>query len=265
MFHDKIRSVEFSEHPAADLHARRAGLLDVLMNFDFQNSSDQAANFPMEEYCSALLQKICTLTSAHLKAFITYQTQLVVDPVSWLNNLDELIIGNAELFDTKMLLLKAEKAMFLIEFALQEARKDNFQKSRRFDFEKVKCQLLNMTSTEEQLTYLYSVRAEYLQNPAPPLEPGDIPFDQKIMIEVDRVHKLSESLKQVKKSAKTMLSEKYIANEDFMLIMKISKRTSQTWRDVRLIGYSQIQKKIYYLLEDVEALLKSKYISALKR
>jgi hypothetical protein len=265
MFHDRIRSVDFSEHPATDLHARRAGIFDVLMNFDFQDSNDQTTSFPMHAYCSSLLQKICTLSNVHLRSFIDYQVQLMKEPTDWLNALDELIVLNAEMFDTKLLLLRAEKAMLIIESTLQDLRRNNYRKTNSFDLEKVRAHLQTLANLEEQITYLYSVRAKYLQSPSPPLECGEIPFDQKIMIEVDRVHKLMESLKLVKKSAKTVLEEKYIVNEDFMLIMKISKRTAQTWRDIRLISYIQIQKKIYYLLEDVEALLKKNYVGALKR
>lgn len=263
MFHHKVRSVDFPEHPATDLHATRAGIFDVLMNFDFQDSAGTGV-FPLTEYCSALLQKICTLSNTHLRAFISYQVQLMNDPLTWLNNLDELVVLNAEVFDNKMLLLKAEKAMLIIEFSLQELRKNDHRKTNSFDFEKVRYRLQNLQTPEEQITYLYEVRAEYLQSPSPPLEPGEIPFDQKIIIEIERIHKLIESVKLVKRSAKNILQEKYIVNEDFLLIMKISKRTAQTWRDIRLISYIQIQKKIYYLLEDVEALLKKNYIGSVK-
>lgn len=264
MFHDKLKSVDFAEHPATDLYARRAGIFDVLMNFDFMNSSDSISAFPMTEYCSALLQKVCTLSNAHLRGFISYQLQLIKDPASWLNALDELIVLNAEVFDNKMLLLKAEKAMLIIEFSLQDLRKTNYRSTHTFDFEKIRYHLQNIASPEEQIIHLFNLRAEYLQNPSPPLQPGEIPFDQKIMIEVDKIHRLIESMKQIKKSAKNILEEKYIKNEDFLIIMNISKRTAQTWRDLRIIGYSQIQKKIYYLLEDVERLLKTNYINSLK-
>lgn len=264
MLYDKVKAVDFPEHPATDLHARRAGIFDVLMNFDCINSNNDPAAFPATEYCSALLQKICTLSNVHLRAFISYQVQLVKDPATWLNMLDELIVLNAEVFNNKMLLLKAEKAMLIIEFALQDLRRTAHRNQPGFEFETVKAKLQNLEGPEEQINYLYSVRAEYLQSPNPPVQAGEIPFDQKIMIEVDKIHKLMESMKLIRRSAKNILEEKYIINEDFLIIMNISKRTAQTWRDLRLIGHSQIQKKIYYLLEDVERLLKSNYISSLK-
>ncbi|MES2565566.1 MAG: helix-turn-helix domain-containing protein [Bacteroidota bacterium] len=59
-------------------------------------------------------------------------------------------------------------------------------------------------------------------------------------------------------------AEKYIDNQEFILLMKISKRTAQSWRTAGKIGYSQIGNKFYYRLSDVEALLQSYYVKAMK-
>lgn len=47
----------------------------------------------------------------------------------------------------------------------------------------------------------------------------------------------------------------FIDNSEFIRLMKISKRTAQTWRDEKRISYSQIGAKIYYKFSDVEKLL----------
>ena len=47
----------------------------------------------------------------------------------------------------------------------------------------------------------------------------------------------------------------FIDNSEFIRLMKISKRTAQTWRDEKRISYSQIGAKIYYKFADVEKLL----------
>ncbi len=47
----------------------------------------------------------------------------------------------------------------------------------------------------------------------------------------------------------------FIENQDFIKIMKISKRTAQTWHDEGLISFSQIGKRIYYRMTDIQALL----------
>lgn len=47
----------------------------------------------------------------------------------------------------------------------------------------------------------------------------------------------------------------FFSNDEFMKIMKISTRTAQLWRDKEIIGYSQVQGKIYYRLSDIQKLL----------
>lgn len=48
-----------------------------------------------------------------------------------------------------------------------------------------------------------------------------------------------------------------IDNAEFIRIMKISKRTAQTWRDEKVISFSQIGAKVYYKFSDIEKLLKN--------
>ena len=38
----------------------------------------------------------------------------------------------------------------------------------------------------------------------------------------------------------------FFDSQEFMLLMNISKRTAQQWRDNNTIGYSQVGNKIYY-------------------
>jgi hypothetical protein len=49
--------------------------------------------------------------------------------------------------------------------------------------------------------------------------------------------------------------ETFLDNQEFLMLMKISKRTAQTWRDEGRISFSQVGNKIYYKLTDVEKLL----------
>ncbi len=55
-------------------------------------------------------------------------------------------------------------------------------------------------------------------------------------------------------------SERFIDNYDFLKLMKVSKRTAQTWRQQGLISYSAIGSKVYYKISDVDALLKKSYV-----
>ena len=54
----------------------------------------------------------------------------------------------------------------------------------------------------------------------------------------------------------------FLDNQEFLLMMKISKRTAQTWRDEGKISFSQVGAKIYYKQTDVEKLLTEHYNKA---
>lgn len=58
--------------------------------------------------------------------------------------------------------------------------------------------------------------------------------------------------------------ETFLDNQEFLLLMKISKRTAQSWRDEGRISFSQVGNKIYYKLSDVEKLLNEYYNKAFK-
>ncbi len=59
--------------------------------------------------------------------------------------------------------------------------------------------------------------------------------------------------------------EIFLDNQEFLLMMKISKRTAQTWRDEGKISFSQVGNKIYYKLVDVEELLEKHYKKSFKK
>lgn len=48
-----------------------------------------------------------------------------------------------------------------------------------------------------------------------------------------------------------------IDNEEFMILMKISKRTAQYWRDNGMITYSKIGNKIYYRISDIDVMIQN--------
>ncbi|MDP3312330.1 helix-turn-helix domain-containing protein [Lutibacter sp.] len=58
--------------------------------------------------------------------------------------------------------------------------------------------------------------------------------------------------------------ETYLDNLEFLTLLKISKRTAQTWRDEGKISFSQVGSKIYYKLSDVEKLMQEHYNKAFK-
>lgn len=60
-------------------------------------------------------------------------------------------------------------------------------------------------------------------------------------------------------TAKEQSPDQFVDNDDFIKLMKISKRTAQNWRDEGKIAFSQIGGKIYYRFGDIDTLLKQHY------
>jgi hypothetical protein len=56
---------------------------------------------------------------------------------------------------------------------------------------------------------------------------------------------------------KTM--ENWINGEEVIQVLKISKRTLQSYRDKGLLGYTQIGNKIYYKVEEIQQLMEKNY------
>lgn len=81
-----------------------------------------------------------------------------------------------------------------------------------------------------------------------------IPKDQFQQL-LHRIDTMQQSLEKITPS------QTFIDNGEFIQLMKISKRTAQTWRDEKRIAFSQVGAKIYYKLTDVEKLLQSNYFN----
>ena len=59
--------------------------------------------------------------------------------------------------------------------------------------------------------------------------------------------------------------EVWLDNQEFIQLLKISKRTAQNYRDEGYISFSQVGHKIYYKLVDVDELLYKHYNKAFKK
>ena len=51
--------------------------------------------------------------------------------------------------------------------------------------------------------------------------------------------------------------EKWLDNQEVCLMMNITKRTLQTYKDKGLLPYSKLNRKNYYKLSDIQALLEA--------
>jgi hypothetical protein len=91
---------------------------------------------------------------------------------------------------------------------------------------------------------------------------------EAIILSSEQFLEISKQLKEIGSTLEFKSkepSEKFIDNQEFIMLMKISKRTAQIWRDEGKISFSQIGAKIYYKLSDVETLLNNNYRKAFAR
>lgn len=75
----------------------------------------------------------------------------------------------------------------------------------------------------------------------------------------EEILKRLASLERELAKKQSTIIDKFLDNQEFMLLMYISKRTAQNWRDEGRISYSQIGGKIYYRLSDVQKMLDLNY------
>lgn len=81
---------------------------------------------------------------------------------------------------------------------------------------------------------------------------------EAIILSKDQFHDLISKVDQISTRLEKLIAnpgDDIVDNSQFIRLMKISKRTAQTWRDERVISFSQIGAKVYYKRSDVEKLL----------
>jgi len=66
---------------------------------------------------------------------------------------------------------------------------------------------------------------------------------------------------QTKPKEKLALGDQWLDNEDVCMVLRVTKRTLQNYRDNFVLPYSQIGKKILYKASDVQKLLEKNYIT----
>lgn len=79
---------------------------------------------------------------------------------------------------------------------------------------------------------------------------------QRIM---NKMEGIENRFQEMAKKAMNPMSETWLDNQEVCDLLKISKRTLQTYRDESMLPYSQINHKIYYRVSDIERFLKKHY------
>lgn len=197
MLKGPVQVAPFKEHNILDIASSEPHEFDVIAFLPEQPSNFiLTGKFSLQQYCQCLLRKLFSLNKSKIKPFIQYQCEQLNDPFIWLNKFEKLIDLNRDLFTTKEQNIKIEKALMVIELLRQEIECNKFNKAARFDFDRVKGKLKQYQTPEEQLSFLYEAQAEYLQNKPKLVDPSEIPFDQKCLIEIEKIERLEQLKKR---------------------------------------------------------------------
>jgi hypothetical protein len=86
-----------------------------------------------------------------------------------------------------------------------------------------------------------------------------------ITIETSAFQQIVNSISELKevltrKGNRNPLSETWIDVSETCMLLKVSKRTLQTYRDNRILPYSQISAKVYFKVKDIEEFLEKHYV-----
>lgn len=265
MFPQSVLATEFSEHPVANPANSPLHPFDISI---FGSETIHPGDYGVKEYCTALMNKLFSLEHFQVMPFLNHQCSLVEDQKAWLLALERLLVNNYHLFTTWPMRMKMELILIHTAILFRDVETGKFRKHKKYDIREVKKKLKSYKSFVEQLDFLYELKTEFLQDKFKVIDYSEIPFDQLLMIEIEKIEQLRVSIEKIKgkKSlSKNNLSDHYIDNQEFILKMNISKRTAQFWRDKQLISFIQIGSKIYYKLSDVEQLLQQHYSKPFKK
>jgi hypothetical protein len=176
----------FVEHPVVDISQFDAHEFDITV-FDENQTSNflNKGHFNRELYCKCLLHKLFTLPKSKIKPFIQYQCEKLKEPIIWLNKLEKLIDSNRELFTSKEQKIKFEKALVVIELIREIMEQKTQKPCESYNFDDLKQKVKQYNTYEEKFTCLMEARTEYLQNKPKLIDVNEIPFDEKISLELE--------------------------------------------------------------------------------
>jgi len=164
-------------------HIQTASFVEMIVvnptqvsNPDFDIILDEKVT--LQNYCNALIEIIFTLKLTQYPAFINYQTNLVKNPIAWLNKLEKLLANNEELFVSKKVLCRYNKLFNLIEKKQTELQSSSIKETkintpkkyinaesedRYFSFYEIKKQLEKINNDNQKILLLTKEMFEYQQ------------------------------------------------------------------------------------------------------
>jgi hypothetical protein len=185
MLKSHVQVAPFKEHPITDHSIAEPNEFDVIAFAQAQAPDFIISDkFSLEQYCTCLLHRLFLLDKSDIKPFIQYQCEKLNEPLIWLNKFEKLIDINRDIFTKKEQNIKVEKALVLIELFRQEIQNNKFSTAAQYSFDKVQKKIKEYPTTEEKLSYLMEAKTKYLQNKPQLINPNEVPFNEKIDLEI---------------------------------------------------------------------------------
>jgi hypothetical protein len=95
--------------------------------------------------------------------------------------------------------------------------------------------------------------------------PSLMSFDEMYVKLLDSIRRLSDEIDDIKEllaeQNKYRFGDQYLTNEELVDLLKISRRTVQSWRKQGIIPFIMLEKKIYYRLSDLEKMFEHEFKS----
>lgn len=206
MLSSPVQIAPFKEHPIINYTIIEPLEFDIIA-FGPDHAPDfiVSGKFSLQQYCTCLLHRLFLLDKSDIKPFIQYQYEQLAEPLIWLNKFEKLIDLNRVLYTTQDRVMKMEKALVIIELFRQDIQTNKISPASRFNFDKLKLKVKSYTTVEEKLLYLAEAKTEYLQNKPAQVPPGEVPFDEKVQLEIDL---LKTQTKLSKKRQQTFADQK---------------------------------------------------------
>jgi hypothetical protein len=186
MLSSPVQIAPFKEHPIINYTASEPYEFDIIA-FGPDHAPDFiiSGKFSLQQYCTCLLHRLFLLDKSDIKPFIQYQYEQLAEPLIWLNKFEKLIDLNRGLYTTQERIMKMEKALVVIELFRQDIQTHKISPASRFNFDKLKLKVKNYPTIEEKLLCLAEAKTEYLQNKPAQAPTGEVPFDEKVQLEID--------------------------------------------------------------------------------
>lgn len=181
-------------------------------NHDFDIILDKKVT--VQDYCTALINKIFELQQLDYPIFLNYQTSLVKEPIVWLNRFEELISNNEDLFTSKKALSRYHKLFNLIESKRKEVQfsgaKEDRQtiakrfinaesEERHFSFYEVKKQIDSLDDDNEKILLLTKEKHEYRQANIEFINQKLPTFDVQCSKEIKQIYELQSIKSTIEK------------------------------------------------------------------